>query len=214
MFGHNANDQVNTAQHGSDSSASDSVPNLQPQTIAPTAASSAPVVDDSAISSYVVTDLPGTSGASGGQNDLPDLSGTPGAPPASALGAPSTPPVIDAPHSSAPDLPSSDSSDSDLAGSHAPVGPAHKAEDNTELLELKQSALHALSPLLGHLEQTPEEKFRTTMMMIQASDDHTMLQAAYDAANSITDEKARAQALLDVVNEINYFTQAGETPAN
>jgi hypothetical protein len=46
------------------------------------------------------------------------------------------------------------------------------------------------------------------MMMIQASDDHTMLQSAYDAARSIKDEKARAQALLDVVNEINYFTQS------
>jgi hypothetical protein len=45
------------------------------------------------------------------------------------------------------------------------------------------------------------------MMLIQASDDQSLVQSAYDAANQITDEKARAQALLDVVNEINYFTQ-------
>lgn len=76
-----------------------------------------------------------------------------------------------------------------------------------ELLDIKQEALHELSPLVGHLEQTPEEKFKTTMMMIQASDDHSLIRAAYDAAKQITDEKARAQALLDVVNEINYFTQ-------
>ena len=44
-------------------------------------------------------------------------------------------------------------------------------------------------------------------MMIQASDDQSLIQQAYDAANSITDEKIKAQALLDVVNEINYFTQ-------
>ena len=81
------------------------------------------------------------------------------------------------------------------------------------LLELKQSALHDLSPLLGQLEQSPEEKFRTTMMMIQASDDQSLLQSAYDAARQITDEKVRAQALLDVVNEINYFTQAASTDA-
>lgn len=79
--------------------------------------------------------------------------------------------------------------------------------DTDGLLDIKQDALQQLSPLVGHLEQSPEEKFRTTMMMIQASDDHTLIKEAYDAAKQITDEKARAQALLDVVNEINYFTQ-------
>lgn len=76
-----------------------------------------------------------------------------------------------------------------------------------ELLRIKQEALQHLSPLLGHLEQNPEEKFRTTMMMIQASDDQTMVGQAYAAAQAIPDEKVRAQALLDIVNEINYFTQ-------
>ncbi|MDB5166119.1 MAG: bifunctional phosphoglucose/phosphomannose isomerase [Candidatus Saccharibacteria bacterium] len=76
-----------------------------------------------------------------------------------------------------------------------------------DLAAIKQSALQQLSPLVGHLEQSPEEKFRTTMMMIQASDDHSLIKDAYEAAGNITDEKARAQALLDVVNEINYFTQ-------
>lgn len=76
-----------------------------------------------------------------------------------------------------------------------------------DLLDIKQDALQELTPLVGHLDQTPEEKFRTTMMMIQASDDHNLVKVAYDAAKQITDEKARAQALLDIVNEINYFTQ-------
>ena len=85
----------------------------------------------------------------------------------------------------------------------------HAAADvpTDDLLEIKQGALQELSPLVGHLEQSPEEKFRTTMMMIQASDDHTLIKTAYEAAKGISDEKARAQALLDVVNEINYFTQ-------
>lgn len=79
--------------------------------------------------------------------------------------------------------------------------------NHDDLLDIKQEALQALSPLVGHLDQSPEEKFRTTMMMIQASDDQTLLRDAYDAAKQISDEKTRAQALLDVVNEINYFTQ-------
>lgn len=74
------------------------------------------------------------------------------------------------------------------------------------LLSIKQQALQQLTPLIGHLEQTPEEKFRTTMMMIQAADNDELIKDAYDAAVQIPDEKVRAQALLDIVNEINYFT--------
>lgn len=94
----------------------------------------------------------------------------------------------------------------DFSTGVAPAAPAANA--NTTLLDIKQKALQELSPLVDQLEQTPEEKFRTTMMMIQASDDQSLLPAAYDAAQAITDEKAKAQALLDVVNEINYFTQS------
>jgi hypothetical protein len=78
-------------------------------------------------------------------------------------------------------------------------------EDN--LIKLKQQALQNLAPLVDHLDQSAEEKFKTTMMLIQASDNAELIQDAYDAANKIQDEKVRARALLDVVNEINYFTQ-------
>lgn len=79
-----------------------------------------------------------------------------------------------------------------------------------ELLQIKQTVLEQLSPLVGKLEQSPEEKFRTTMMLIQASDNPTLIEQAYKAAMAIPDEKYRAQALLDVVNEINYFTHQPE----
>jgi hypothetical protein len=81
---------------------------------------------------------------------------------------------------------------------------------NKDLLEIKQQALQQLTPLVSHLDQSAEEKFRTTMMMIQASDDQSLLGAAYEAAKNISDDKTRAQALLDIVNEINYFTQQPE----
>jgi hypothetical protein len=77
-----------------------------------------------------------------------------------------------------------------------------------ELLDIKKQALNSLAPLVNELEQTPEEKFKTTMMLIQASDNADLVKDAFTSANAISDEKARAQALLDVVNEINYFTQA------
>lgn len=86
------------------------------------------------------------------------------------------------------------------------------APNADKLLDIKQQALQQLTPLVGHLEQSPEEKFRTTMMMIQASDNHELVAVAYEAAQQIPEEKVRAQALLDIVNEINYFTH-GNTPA-
>lgn len=76
-----------------------------------------------------------------------------------------------------------------------------------DLANIKEQALKQLQPLVTKLEQSPEEEFRTLMMMIQASDDHSLIDKAYKAAQNIADEKAKAQALLDIVNEVNYFTQ-------
>lgn len=123
--------------------------------------------------------------------------------PANDQAAPSTPPpapVLGSPLPPHPG-PGNASDPADIA-SPKPGDP-----NGHDLLDLKQKALTQLSPIVGHLDQTPEEKFRTLMMMIQASDDQSLLQEAYDTAQKITDEKTKAQALLDVVNEINYFTQ-------
>lgn len=89
------------------------------------------------------------------------------------------------------------------APDHAPA----TDETTHELIDIKQHALTELTPLIDELDQAPEERFRTIMMMIQASDDQALVKKAYEAAHAIEDEKARAQALLDIVNEINYFTQ-------
>ena len=94
-----------------------------------------------------------------------------------------------------------DPQDNDLGAASASTAQADR------LLDIKQQALQQLTPLVGHLEQSADERFRTTMMMIQASDNQDLIPTAYEAAQQITDEKARAQALLDIVNEINYFTQ-------
>jgi len=97
-------------------------------------------------------------------------------------------------------LPTSDTNDQPL--SQAPTD---------ELIDIKQKVLNDLTPIVDHIEQTPEEKFNTTMMMIQASDNPSLIKNAYAAANQITDDKIKAQALLDIVNEINYFTQPSHT---
>jgi hypothetical protein len=130
----------------------------------------------------------------------PDPGADTSAPVAPGIVSPSTP---DATTQGAPEPTASPDPQTETT----PALPATGTVSNDDLLQIKQDALQQLSPLVGHLDQSPEEKFRTTMMMIQASDDHTLLQSAYDTAKQITDEKVRAQALLDVINEINYFTQ-------
>lgn len=82
----------------------------------------------------------------------------------------------------------------------------HSTGEDQELLDIKRSALQDLSPLLDHLQQSPKETFDTTMMMIQATDNKALVAKAYEAAKQIESDKNRAQALLDLVNEINYLT--------
>ena len=81
----------------------------------------------------------------------------------------------------------------------------------SDLNDIKDQALKQLSPLVGKIEQGPEEKFKTLMMLIQASDNHDLIKEAYESANKIEDETVKAQALLSIVNEINYFTQQHTT---
>ena len=103
-----------------------------------------------------------------------------------------------------------ESADKTLESSYnpEPVTPSSLSlpPDTDGLLNIKQEALSQLSPLVSHLDQNPEERFRTLMMMIQASDNQALIKTAYEAASQISDEKEKAQALLDIVNEINYFT--------
>lgn len=116
----------------------------------------------------------------------------------------------DAPQDSS--APASDDNNSSDSASADYGSDDNSSDDNATpladdgLLEIKKQALGELSPLVDHLDQTPEEKFKTTMMMIQAADNQSLIPDAYHAAKEISDEKARAQALLDIVNEINYFT--------
>jgi hypothetical protein len=94
-----------------------------------------------------------------------------------------------------------------------PVPPIQPPADDlldhngSDLNSIKIQALDELYPLIDKLDLTPDERFRTLMMMIQASDNQELIKPAFEAAHNITDEKTKAQALLDIVNEINYFTQ-------
>jgi hypothetical protein len=106
--------------------------------------------------------------------------------------------------------PTDDSAAPDQTSDNAPIAAATAVAvpvDTEQLAGMKQQALDHLEPLVGHLDQSPEEAFKTTMMMIQANDNHTLLEKALEEAKKIEDDKIRANAMLDIINEINYFSQ-------
>lgn len=103
------------------------------------------------------------------------------------------------------DLPSGISSDADA---HLPTtAPSGEGTgDDSELDEVKNSALEQLRPLIEKLDLEPADKFDKYLMMLRASDDPALIKPAFDAAQGIPGEQEKAQALLDIINEINYIT--------
>lgn len=108
------------------------------------------------------------------------------------------------------DLPSGISSDADA---HLQTTPSEGVGDEGELDEVKNSALEQLRPLIEKLDLEPADKFDKYLMMLRASDDPALIKPAFDAAQGIAGEKEKAQALLDIINEINYITASQQHPA-
>lgn len=77
----------------------------------------------------------------------------------------------------------------------------------SELDSIKRDAVEELRPLVDKLNLPADEKFDTLLLIIRSTDDKALIGPAHEAAKAITDETKRAQALLDVIKEIDYFSQ-------
>ena len=84
--------------------------------------------------------------------------------------------------------------------------PTPTAAADPALDTIKQTALNELRPLVDKLDVSPEEKFDTYLLLLRSTDDKTLIAPAHDAAVAIVDEARRAQALLDIIKEIDYFS--------
>jgi len=97
------------------------------------------------------------------------------------------------------------------------VAPKHEDEqpatESTDLTDIKKDALTALRPLVEKLDISPEEKFDTYLLLLRSTDDKALIAPAYAAARNIADEARRAQALLDIIKEIDYLSAPAQ-PAN
>ena len=90
----------------------------------------------------------------------------------------------------------------------APVEPIVSPVPATDssLDGIKLAALNELRPLVDKLDVSPEEKFDTYLLLLRSTDDRDLISPAHDAAVAITDEARRAQALLDIIKEIDYLS--------
>ena len=108
-----------------------------------------------------------------------------------------------------PDLPPEPEPEQQPAASPAPQPKAAKSAATTDASDLdtvKNNAIRELRPLVGKLNISAEEKFDTYLLLIRSTDDRTLIPPAHEAAKEITDESRRAQALLDIIKEIDFLS--------
>lgn len=91
----------------------------------------------------------------------------------------------------------------------APIAPAAAAA-SPELESIKKDALEQLRPLVDKLDLPAQEKFDTLLLIIRSTDDQSLVAAANEAAKAIEDESKRAEALLDVIKEIDFFSHPAQ----
>lgn len=91
----------------------------------------------------------------------------------------------------------------DVVAAPAPVAPVPVGDD---LAPIKSEAINELRPLVDKLNLQPEEKFDTYLLLIRSTDDRSLIAPAHTAAAAIPDETRKAQALLDIIKEIDYLS--------
>lgn len=102
-------------------------------------------------------------------------------------------------------LPPSDGMTTPLPTPNPPVMPAMPGPAG-DLGSIKRNAIDALKPLLGKLQSSPEDTFDAYLLIIRSTDDSSLINEAYAAAQNINDETRKAQALLEIVKEIDYLS--------
>jgi hypothetical protein len=82
-----------------------------------------------------------------------------------------------------------------------------------DLTPIKNEAINELRPLVDKLDLPAEEKFDTYLLLLRSTDDRTLIAPAHAAAQNITDEAKKAQALLDIIKEIDYLSNPQQPTA-
>ena len=89
-----------------------------------------------------------------------------------------------------------------IAGNDAPVDLGTPPGD-PDLDRVKSMALSDLRPIIENVDIEPEKKFKIYKEIIDLTEDKACIEPAYNAAKGIEDQKAKAEALLFVVDTID-----------
>lgn len=88
------------------------------------------------------------------------------------------------------------------------VNPLSHNVDSGALGDIRLQVISELRPLVNRLDfLAPADKFDTLLLLIRTIDDSSLIPMAHQTAMAIPDEVKRAQALLDILKEIDFFTQ-------
>lgn len=123
---------------------------------------------------------------------------------------PPIPPMPPLPGMSTTNMPKDDNKDAfseikmpDFSSMMPPTSPA---PTNSNLDSIRKDALLELKPLVSKLDLAPEEKFDIYLLMLRSTDDTSLIAPAHEAAKNIADEEKRAEALLDIIKEIDFLS--------
>lgn len=75
-------------------------------------------------------------------------------------------------------------------------------QSNAEVQSIKEAALKELFPIMNRIELKPEKRFELYCEMMEVMKDKAILKPAHEAAKEIKDEKARADALIYLIETI------------
>ncbi len=93
------------------------------------------------------------------------------------------------------------------------VTPVLGSSTDANLDSIKSQALTELRPLIDRVDLPAEDRFDAYLMLLRSTDDSTLVAPAHTAAQAISDEKRKAEALLEIIKEIDYLSRKGTQTA-
>lgn len=101
----------------------------------------------------------------------------------------------------------------DVQMTPAPSPVQARTDLGDSLDEVKMEAINELRPIIDKLNLPPDEKFDTYLLLLRCTDDRSLVPPAHEVAKQIEDESRRAQALLDIIKEIEYLSNKPDSAA-
>ncbi|MBI2008824.1 hypothetical protein HYS84_00245 [Candidatus Saccharibacteria bacterium] len=85
-----------------------------------------------------------------------------------------------------------------------PQNDAQVSGAGTKIQQVKQRALQELVPVIDSLNSEPERKYEILMTAARSASSDELLEKALEVATKIAEPNAKAEALVDILNEASF----------